>query len=136
MFCVHCGNELDSTSPICPKCGVSLAGPKGLSGHVSFWMLFLAAIFFFFSLMMNDIAIDHLYAEQGNHPVVFLSFDFTFLAYAFYFAILIFCFCLVGYLTSYNAVKRHLCSKSYPMVALGALICSIVYLLAKLILIS
>lgn len=135
-FCVHCGTEMDSNTSICPVCGVSVGGPKGLSRHVSFWMLFLAVILFFFSLMMNDIAIDHLYAEQGNPPIVYLSYDFTFLAYALYFAVLIFGCCMVAFLTSFGALKRHLCTKSYSMASLGALICSIVYLLAKIILVS
>jgi archaellum biogenesis protein FlaJ (TadC family) len=142
-FCRNCGAEVFDEAFVCTKCGslintekkkVANTSLEGASFHNSatFWLLFVAGIFFVISVMLFNMSLNRIdvfilssYWGYGYPNITYsvLSFIATFIVLV---------LCVISYATSFKLVKDGTISKSTNYLLLLLMISSVLYAFGQL----
>jgi hypothetical protein len=150
-YCRNCGAEVSDEAFVCTKCGslintgkkkVANTSLEGASFHNSatFWLLFVAGIFFVISVMifimsLSEISIytydyDNFWPDYYGHP------EYTYSMLSFIASFIVLVLCVISYATSFKLVKDGTISKSTNYLLLFLMISSVLYAYGKLYLIG
>ncbi len=146
-FCRNCGAEVSDEAFVCTKCGslintgkkkVANASLEGASFHNSatFWLLFVAGIFFVISVMVFNMSLSHIsvYTDSsGSHwHYGFGYLDYFYSNLSFIASCIVLVLCVISYATSFKLVKDGTISKSTNYLLLFLMISSVLYAFGKL----
>jgi archaellum biogenesis protein FlaJ (TadC family) len=143
-FCRNCGAEVSDEAFVCTKCGSLInTGKKkvantsledaGFHNSASFWLLFVAGIFFVISVILFNMSLNRIdvyvisYLNWGyGHPNIFYSV-LSFIA-----SFIVLVLCVISYATSFKLVKDGTISKSTNYLLLLLMISSVLYAFGQL----
>jgi hypothetical protein len=140
-YCRNCGAEVSNEAYVCTKCG-SLINPekkKSVSNNnsqiafhksASFWLLFVAGIFFVISVMLFNMSLSYLDVYVGSY----WSYAFpepTFSILSFLASCVVLVLCVISYATSFKLLKEETISKSTNYFLLFVMISSVLYAFGK-----
>lgn len=149
-FCRNCGAEVYDEAFVCTKCGslintgkkkVANTSLEGASFHNSatFWLLFVAGIFFVISVMLFNMSlsyisvsvyIDSYWSDGYGYGYGYPVSSYSVLSFIASFIVLV--LCVISYATSFKLVKDGTISKSTNYLLLFLMISSVLYAFGKL----
>jgi len=146
-FCRNCGAEVNDNAYVCTKCG-SLVNPNtkireklGKDSSLmefhqteSFWLLFIAGILAIISVLFFNLSVYNINLFMDSYPI-WIHLDYTMSVIAFIASCLVMLLCILSYALSFKYVKLNVISKTTNLFLLLAMIASIVYAFAKLMMI-